>query len=90
VSPPVVLPAVTPLVLLPAGASPAQTSAPRAVDARESRPSSLASFGVTASMPGPWASFGISSTQPGLIRLAIVSLVPSGWTRPLFSSKISR
>jgi hypothetical protein len=53
-------------------------------------PSSPASLGVTASIPGPWASFGISSSQPGLIRLAIVSLEPSGWTRSWFSSKISR
>ena len=53
-------------------------------------PSSSASSGVTASMPGPWASLGINSTQPGRIRLAIVSLAPSGWTRSLFSSKISR
>ena len=44
-----------------------------------------------------WAGFylgsmrsGISSIQPGRIRLAIVSLVPSGWIRPWFSSKISR
>src|SRR5690242_7678839 len=41
-------------------------------------------------MPGPCASLGISSVQPGLIRLAMVSLDPSGWTRSLFSSKISR
>jgi hypothetical protein len=54
------------------------------------RPSSPASLGVIASMPGPCASLGISSCQPGLIRLAMVSLEPSGWTRSLFSSKISR
>ena len=45
---------------------------------------------VTTSMPGPWASWGIRSTQPGRIRLAMVSLDPSGWIRPAFSSKISR
>ena len=43
-----------------------------------------------ASRPGPWASRGMSSTQPGRIRLAMVSREPSGWTRFLFSSKISR
>ena len=58
--------------------------------AGEARPSSLASLGVTAWMPGPCASLGMSSVQPGLIRLAMVSLDPSGWTRSLFSSKISR
>ena len=41
---------------------------------------------VTTSMPGPLASRGMCSTQPGRIRLAMVSLLPSGWTRSRFSS----
>ncbi len=45
---------------------------------------------VTTSIPGPRASRGIRSTQPGRIRLAVVSLVPSGWICPAFSAKISR
>ena len=42
------------------------------------------------SMPGPCASAGMCSTQPGRIRLEMVSMEPSGWTRSLFISKISR
>ena len=45
---------------------------------------------LTSSMPGPWASCGMRSTQPGRIRLAIVSVEPSGCGRSLFRSKISR
>ena len=37
----------------------------------------------------PVASAGISSTQPGWIRFSRVSTPPSGWVRPLLSSKIS-